>query len=454
VRVNTRRVFAVVELSALMLVLIVVGRVEISAADESRLWTPAPRPAECQALNAELLLLDVSGSMLRGNVFGRAVEQLSHYIGAAPHCSYVIVGKFGTTSDVVRDAFLVTDDDRKTLIEAVTALRATHHSTNLDEAAKAIEWIESKLRLAYAGRDVSLTVRVLSDEISAPDPGKPTFSLRRFFEESLANRDVNLSEITLTPSGVAEGQLPESKGYAQVTTPVDELAATLAHTSPKTEPIATASASPDAEIRRPIEETGLPFGDRYRVATVAAGLALFATVAILLVRSRDKTLAPVHSVDGDAQQPEGIDSLVALSVTERELTDRDGEPRTLRRGAIVPIAPDAAITIGPDPIRATYISPPLKGVTAEDFFRITAKHGQLHVKGAPGARTNDTPIPDKGVAHASDRPITLRLKDREWIVTPVSGRSGQQEQADALFSRLRNRRAADAAHQQEQQEEL
>src|SRR5687767_991842 len=67
----------------------------------SSLWIPAQRPEQCHAVDAQLPIIDVSKSMRNDDLFPRAIDQIQAYIDDAPACTYVILGRFGTTADVV-----------------------------------------------------------------------------------------------------------------------------------------------------------------------------------------------------------------------------------------------------------------------------------------------------------------------------------------------------------------
>jgi hypothetical protein len=187
------------------------------------------------------------------------VEEISRYIDEAPACSYVIVARFGTTADVVDDAYLTSTFERERLKVAIRRLRATHRTTNFDEAAKLIEWVGFKLESAYESAPLSLSVKVLSDDEPSPDPDKRAFSLRSFIEQRLAWARLSVLEVTLTASGPAPAPIagaPAEK-YVVISTPVSALAELLRQTSAPA-PVATATPAAAGPGAPPSPSGGSP----------------------------------------------------------------------------------------------------------------------------------------------------------------------------------------------------
>lgn len=431
----------------------------------SALWTPAARPVECVAVNAQFALLDVSKSMRSSNLFLRAVDQIRQYIDDAPACTYVILGKFGTTADVVDHGFLVTNEVRERLKASLRGLRPQHETTNFDEAAKLIEWVQFKLASAFVDAPSSLSVKVLSDGVSSPDADKSDFSLRTFFETRLISGRVNVLEIALLPSGPRPVMPSSLERYVVLATPVGILGELLRHTtgiadpsvvqSPQSRPgtdvpaeVTQAPADLATAVRDKTTEstTGVTRGTRTRqwiLIAAAAGLTLL--LALLVVKRRRAITDPLDIPLTGEVTPPTARVPVALLITERELSDGQNEPaHMLRESQRLPIATNASVVFGTDAGAATCVVLPVTGIQADELFRVTpTSGGLLHLKAVPQALCDGQAVPRKGLTLAANQPFRIRIGGREWLITPTAD-PAEQVAADDLFARMWANRGAAA----------
>ena len=171
------------------------------ASPAADIWHPPQAvPPQCSELRFEVLLFDVSRSMLRSGLFRQAQEDAAVYIlTKAPECTLVIVGSFGVTADVRRGEFLLNHESRARLADSVRTLQATHGYTNLDEAAKLVELLSYQLRAAYGAQANQLVVKAYTDDESRPYAGKPQFSLAEYLAVRMNARHLRVSIEDTTP---------------------------------------------------------------------------------------------------------------------------------------------------------------------------------------------------------------------------------------------------------------
>jgi hypothetical protein len=231
-------------------------------ASPSEPWGPGPPPSGCTEYSAELDLVDVSQSMLVGGRLAAAKAGLSARIDAAPPCTYIAIATFGLTSDIVAAGYTDSAEQRARLKQAVGALRAIAHYTNLDEGAKTAELFVLQLG-AQQLTPHPIVIVAYTDDVSAPSPGKPVLSLAA----SLASR---MQALHLQVADDFSGWPPAPPGARRIR--VSELRAAL-----------SSDQAPDKS--KPAPWLG--------VAAWGAA-ALFGIVAVVYVARRAKPIAPAR----------------------------------------------------------------------------------------------------------------------------------------------------------------
>jgi len=346
-----KSVYMLIRTSLLLLVSLAAAR--DVAAQASSLWIPKPCPTHCKNPNAELLLPDVSLSMKTNRLFDRAIKEIERYIDEASPCSYIILGRFGTTADVVDDDYLTTPQAREHLKHSARGLSATHSSTNFDEAAKLIEWVQYKLQAA-ATKPMRLSVVVLTDENSSPDPEKQRFSLREYFKQHLLGSDLSITEVALATLGEVQ-PVKRIDGYTTVTISVGELKKFLQEAS-------KLGAKPTAETTIPSQEMGSSNGTTGSVTTSGStvspalrnwilgicGLILMGVLAFSIVHRKRRSYAAERGELMTEAQRTLPDEPVALLITERQKADGVANARRVifRKDERVLIAPNVPVTFG------------------------------------------------------------------------------------------------------------
>ena len=391
----------------------------------------------------ELLEIDVSRSMLKDNLFPRTVDEIAAYIDQAPPCRYLILARFGTTADIVDHGFLTTADARARLKASLRDLSATHGTTNFDEAAKLIEWVQLKLTATYDS--AFLSVRVFTDGESSPDPDKIDFSLQRFLQERLATVQLSVMEFALTPSGSSPAEIRTGERYVLFATPVATLRDLLLQTTGAVLPSDSVPSVTAAEALGP-RRASLARQDTILLAVAGVLLGVLAVLVTRRRITRPRAVEPKLS-GGTNEAVPGVPA--GLLVAERELAAEDGtEARVLRRDEWLPIARNAPISFGTDATHCTCVVAPLKDVEAGELFSVTAvRGGLLYVKTVRGAVCNGRPVPPKGLTLTANEPFRVRVGQREWTLTPANDAPGPTA-SDHLFTRIQPNRQLvnDAVH--------
>lgn len=427
------------------------------SAQTSALWLPDVRPAACATVDTQLELLDVSKSMQNGNLFARAVEQIAQYVDDAPNCTYVILGRFGTTADIVDHGFLITPPVRERLKASLRSLQPRHETTNFDEAAKLIEWVQFKIASAYIDAPSSLSVKVLSDGVSSPDADKTDFSLRSFFETRLIDGRVNVLEIALRPSGPSPVMPSPPERYMVLATPVGTLGELLRTTTGIVDPSAVEAAKTRTVANGPAEVKQVP-SDQATVAhdkgtggnptaldraagppqwvLFAAAAALSLLLALSVVRRR-RAIGDALEIPLDEEHAPAPRVSIAMLITERELSDKQNEPaHVLRDNQRLPIATNAPVVFGTDAGAATCVVIPVTGIEADELFRVTpTSGGLLHLRAIPQALCDGQAVPQKGLTLAANQPFRVRIGAREWLITPTDDPAAPGA-VDDLFARM------------------
>lgn len=403
----------------------------------SALWTPKTCPTNCQSINSQLLVVDVSKSMQKNHLIDIAIEQMAQYIDTAPVGTYIIIARFGRTADVVNDKFINNQEDRENLKQSLKSLKATQPVTNLDEAAKLIEWVNLKLKDTFTDLPLSLSVKVLSDEISSPDPDKKKFSLEEYFKKELATGQIHVMEIALSTSNTASVSVPSNQaGYITLTIPVNGLKKLLQETS-------IPAREPKSQTPPPVQRiVSSSFIQKYWMVLVGSTILLAGGI-YLTRRRRDSNLEDSF-IDTEPVVPPTESIPTVLTIIERELPkdNTDGDARVLRESKIA-IAPSVEVTVGTNPGSA-YVTKPLDGNKAERLFCIKPlQNGLAQVKSlTDDLLCNGKTIPAKGVTVALNEPLRIQLQNREWLLKPAST-NGNRASADDLFARIRTNRTTE-----------
>jgi hypothetical protein len=407
----------------------------VARPQDQDLWTARPRPAGCTGIiNVEALELDVSASMKL--LLPELKNQVNRYIDSAPACTLMLIGTFGETADIKADEFLTDTASRERLKDAAQRLRAAQQHTNLDEVAKAIEWLQFRLQSAYGIDGYVLAVKVLSDQISAPSGDKPKFSLQKYLERHLAGGRLQVMEVEVAPTGTALIPAPiGGPGEVSVKVPIDQLLGVLAQKLSPT----IASVAPTPEAKPPVSEptAGKETSSQISVKSILVGcglLAVLAAVGLFWLAVRGK---PAASVDRDippAPQPEVP---VALIVQEVELPE-DGavgsRETVLRERVRVPVLPNVAIKFGTDANSSNYVVTPGDGVSKDEIFRLTPARGLvLYLRASKGTACAGKPVPQEGLRLSARDPILITHGRRQWRITP-SFTSRSQNAGEALFA--------------------
>jgi hypothetical protein len=402
-----------------------------TAAQESSLWSPAARPAACQTSNAHLIAEDVSKSMLKDRLFSRAVRQISAYLDTSPGCTYVLLCRFGTTADVVADGYPIQPGVREQLKRSLFGLRATHNSTNFDEIARLVEWVQMKLATTPDGPS-EFRVTVVSDDLPSPDPGKRRFSLQRFFEQRLAGKHVKLVEAALTAEHGSTTRIEDPNGYVLISTSTSGLGGVLSRPAPVETMLAESASTkqaPASALPHPAARLGAPA--RFVYAGLAVLLAVSVGLVVVTLRRGDRDLAPPPAEDGKDVPPPTVTALV---VTEREWHENDHAPRVIRENLQIPVRQSTAVTFGTDSARHTCVVAPVAGIRSADLFSITPSLDDAWLEALDGALCNGKPMPRRGCRVLNWEPFAVRIADREWrLILTADVTSGD---ADRLFERI------------------
>lgn len=416
---------------AVVLVLVIAGSARGDGAGV--VWSPTPRPTECATVDAELLALDSSASVSARGMFQPAKDQVFRYLEVAHSCSYIIVARFARTFDVVADGFLLSEDDRRTLQGRVKTIQPVKGRTNLDEAAKGIDYIELQLQRTFADRYSSLSVRVFTDDQSDPDPEKGKFSLKQFFERR-RGKVATFSEITMMPAGgKISGELPRT-GYAAVLVPVDRLAEVL-------QPPAKVVPPPEKDIQATPDPTLIVNSSQSSRWTTAAGAVLGAMLVLgagLSLWRRWSDLPEPLEEDGSRK-----DVALSFTVTESETPAENvdtiaGNVVSRQRIAAVPNLP---LVFGTNPDRHTIVVGPGGVESASgELFRVTPVGGNMaYVELFVDGKCNGESIVEgERTTVTTAQPICVTVGRREWRIAESRVEDEEVVGAHALFARRRD----------------
>jgi len=430
---------------ALQLVLTIALWSAVGSADNGKLWTPMPAPAGCPAFEVQLVQLDASRSMRRAGLFDAAKQQVKQYVGSAPECTYFLLSAFGATADVVADRFVTTDEAREALQAAVDRLRPNQKSTNLDEAAKLLEWVRYKVTEAYGERVTAFFAKILSDQASWPDPGKPAFSIKQYLAERVANGNIQVLEVALAPPGTKVAQTSVPKDYSiTVTVPVESLRHFLEQAdSSHREKVNRASPEPTPPAAAKTTSTSTS------PSVASLGMVLLGGALLVLVIG-----TAIWALGRGPQNPPKVDvgprgdkSPEAILVTETELPRAEGQRERYLRQQRVPVAPDVPVTFGTDE-NSHYAAGPGLDAKAPVLFTITpARNGTLVVRPNVDASVGGASVRARGsVTVPVGEAATIRVGSREFLIQPGTGETA----ADALFRKIAGERLRAVAPQEGQ----
>ena len=354
----------------------------ISGADlATTVWQPPGMiPRSCASTRYEVLLFDISKSM---DQFGRLEgikRVVADYVATAmPECSLAIIASFGMTADVIHSEFISSSESRSRVTAAFTRLRATHRYTNLDEAAKLIQLICLQLREAYGAPAQLVSVRVYTDDVSAPSPGKPPFSLSGFLSNRLNTGHTRVSVERLTDGFRLEvGQ---------------------------TQPLFPASENAPEGGRGP--------GIQSRLGVyLLGGLGLVALAAVVMfwVRSQLKGSRPAGVRGGE------------FLVTEIVEHPKGETFDVISRERRIPVAANVPAVFSTDAHSATYVAALVQGGATGELFRIVPlPDGLVRIQSPhPRLTVNEQPLDvDLRVTVDLREPIRIRLGPREFSITGV-----------------------------------
>lgn len=358
----------------------------------SEVWRPPqPVPSACESMRFEAVLVDVSKSMKRGGLFEQTRKNIEEYLAKAAPCTLVVLGSFGVTADVHDAQFLATSGARARLMSAVSGLRATHTSTNLDEAAKLVELLSYQLRATYGAPANRLIVRVYSDFESSPSTGKPNFSLGEYLARRMDARYMRVSA----------GDNPAEQ----------------------TVNVQTDQAAKEVQTSRPPEAGRVS----RQVVTlgVAGGVILLAGMMLLVwLRARSSKSRPRAG------------GLGALLVTESAIAAEEGPPAAVGPERRIEVAAGVPAVFSTDATSATYIAAVVPGGANGELFRVEPlPDGSVRIQSLhPRLTVNDEPLDvDRRLKVNIREPIRVRLGPREFNIVGVFGRPRALEGADDVF---------------------
>jgi hypothetical protein len=388
---------------------------QLQHATVSELWTPASKPAVCETLHVDTVVFDVSRSMAKDQLLEKTKQQVIDYMSDLRPCTLFIVARFGVTFDVVADGLADTEEGRARLTKAVQNLKPNQSRTNLDEAAKGIEWVQFKLLAGNPKETFDHYVQVLTDNISSPSDEKPSFDLQKYLESH--TRDGRM--VVVQAQVEAEGQeIKHQPGGAIQVVPVDRVIELL-RSRPETTPRAMKVPTP---MRMP----------RYLVPV--GSLLLLASIVLVIVRAmrEDPDLKPLA-----VPHQQSTDVPASLEVSEYEIGGGGAPREKLLQEVRIPIRPSLPTVFGRNAYRSAFVVSAHKDLPEQELFRITAVPGRLlQIEAARGVLMGDNEVPENGVRVGASDLVRLRCGILEWRIRP----SFQVAQADAgksLFAAAR-----------------
>ena len=401
---------------------------------DSSLWSPPPKPDQCEAVAADITLVDVSWSMR--TLFPSVRRELEAYIDQVENCQLVILATFGTTADVVAVEFVIGPESRQRLKEKTRELRPSQSNTNFDEAGKLTEWVFNKVAAAYAPTEVGFSVKVLSDDVPSPSPGKKPFGLREYLENSFPKARLQVIEVAARSAtvGGAGVTVRSGEGVVIAQLPIEKLRAVLGEPGQPAKPATAAPPRPNAPEKTNHRTTS--WFATHRAAIAVSGLlaVLMALGTVRLVQRKFK--APATA--GKPVRPTPVTHRAPTSLLVRELEYRKAAPGRgpavhLLREQRIPIGPEVPVTFGRDPMATWVVASDTVGNHGE-LFRITCVAGlALRIRGVRELYANGQQLSGAEREFDTSQPVEIRFGSVEWRITPEFG-SDRNRTADELFA--------------------
>ncbi len=379
----------------------------------SDLWMPPQRPATCATVAVEDYVIDLSGSMhttngLRANL----KEQITPDISSSAPCRLVIIADFGVTFDVIDAGFADDPNVKQHLVTVVRKLKASQPQTNLDEAAKGIEWVHSRLARAY-GESFTHRVRVLTDDVAAPSPGKEPFSIAAYFKSLSGSDRMTVVEDQIDAEGA---HLGSSRGSGQSEIKVVRLEDVMVAMRTMGQPASfVAAPAPDISDKATKHGQGHPNHSSWMFAFVAVLVVLIGGgVWIAAVRGK------IEPPDLVAAPPDPVPAELHIQEYEFPEEGRPGQSPKLRQDTRVAVRMNMPVRFGRDAMRYQFVVSDQKGMPNDEIVRLTLVPGQVaEVRGARGLQIGGVPIEEQTVRVSTQQPIAMRLGHLEWRVVAV-----------------------------------
>jgi len=427
---------------ALACFVVVLGATWATAADTaadagSHLWVPPPKPDRCQAIAGDLVLVDISLSMR--NLFPSVRRELEAYVDGIEDCRLVVLSTFGTTADVVTAEFMNGPEARQRLKGKIRELRPSQSDTNFDEAAKLAEWVFAKLTMSYGPGDASFGVKVLSDDVPSPSPGKSPFRLREYLANSFPKARLQVIEVTPQVTGVAgpAATVRSSTGVVIAQVPIEKLRAILGEPGEPAKPASVATAPEPAAPGRD-QSTVAPWLAGHRRALVAPAGGLFALVVALMTIRLLRRKSQVPGVPGNRLGTVPETRRAPTDVLVREIEYRkdgagNGPAAHLLREKRIPVGLGVPLTFGRDRMASWVVASGAVGNHGE-LFRITCVAGPaFRIRGIRDLRANGQRLSGAEREFDASQPLQVQVGSAEWQITPEFA-SGRDRTADELFA--------------------
>lgn len=374
----------------------------------SDLWEPPHRPSVCGRVAVDDYALDLSGSMQAKGLLDNLKKQIVPDIAASPPCLLVIIAGFGVTFDVIDSGFANDPNVTDRLVTVVNRLKAGQPQTNLDEAAKGIEWVHSRLERAY-GESFTHKVRVLTDDVAAPSPGKEAFSIAAYFKKLGGSDRMTVVEAQLDADGAHLGSSRNlNQGEFKVVRLEDVMAAmrTLSQPSP-------AAGAPSLAPATGGEPSKHSQGHPWVLAGVAALVVLIGGGAWAATAQRNAQSPSLAA-------PEPVPAELHIQEYEFPEEGHAGQSPKLRQDAHVAVRMNMPVRFGRDALRYQFVVSDQKGLPNDEVVRLTLMPGQVaEVRGAKGLRIGGRPMEEETVRVSTQQPIAMRLGRLEWRVVAL-----------------------------------
>jgi hypothetical protein len=405
------------------------------------LWSPPVRPQGCDAVGADLVLVDVSRSMR--TAFPAVRRELEGYLDTAARCRLVILATFGTTADIAAAEFLTDPQARERLKQTVRALRANQADTNFDEAARLIEWALARLNSAYGEAELNVVVKVLSDHQPSPGPGKRPFDLREYLRKRFPQTDLQMTQVAAQIPGTSAPTVTVTSGEGVVIAraPLEKLREVLGVRGQSAGP---APSSPDPLSPPPSSErwqqraaAGGAWAAAHALPLAAVGVVLALLGFLAAVHRVRRKFPPPPLPGGPAQDTAPVLERAPARLLVRELEWTNGpEGRRVQHllgEKAIPIGPNVPVVFGSDPLATWVVHSALTRKHGE-LFRITCAAGPaLRVRGAPEVLVNGQKLSGAERRFDASQPLRIEFGPMKWEIRLEVARDRSGE-ADELFT--------------------